>query len=194
MTQPLVVQNGNSETLAPTLTILDVGHGSCCILSNGDNTILIDTGPGVAVLEYLSREGIQKIDTVVLSHADADHISGLIALLNSGLFEVREIISNSDALKKSEKWRNLAWSIDYKKRTGDLKQVDRLCEGDVIATNIEGVRLTVLAPRLAIVLTGPGAQDPEGRLISSNSASGVLLIEVAMICMLTSSYFHTMVA
>jgi beta-lactamase superfamily II metal-dependent hydrolase len=161
-----------------TLTILDVGHGSCCILTDGSSTILIDTGPGAAILEYLSSEGIRRIDSVILSHADADHISGLIALLNSGEFQVDEIISNADALKNSEKWSNLAWSIDYKRRSGQLREVERLCEGDLITTNIENVRLTVLAPRLGLVLTGPGATDPKGRLISSNSVSGVLLLEV----------------
>ena len=160
-----------------TLTVLDVGHGSCAVLAGDHDTILFDTGPGVAVLEYLRREGIRKIDSVVISHADADHISGLVAMLLTGEFVVEEIVANADALKRSDKWSNLAWTIDYLKRNGGLRAVERLCEGDVITTGIEAVKLTVLAPRLGLVLTGPGAKDPSGRLITSNSASAVILVE-----------------
>jgi beta-lactamase superfamily II metal-dependent hydrolase len=162
-----------------SMTILDVGHGNCCIISSADseNIVLVDTGPGVGVLEYLLREGIDRVNSVVLSHADADHISGLIALLNTGTFQIDEVIANSDALKRSEKWSDLAWTLDRLKRDGKLRSVDRLQEGDTVITKIDGVKINVLAPRLGLVLTGPGSRDPKGRLITSNSASAVLLVE-----------------
>jgi beta-lactamase superfamily II metal-dependent hydrolase len=173
-------QRSNSSTVSvASMTILDVGHGNCCVISSMDseNVVVIDTGPGVGVLEYLLREGIGRVNSVVLSHADADHISGLISLLNSGVFQIDEVIANSDALKRSEKWSDLAWTLDRLKRAGALRSVDGLQEGDVVATQIVGVRIHALAPRVGLVLTGPGARDPKGRLISSNSASAVLLVE-----------------
>ena len=173
-------QPSNSNTApAASMTVLDVGHGNCCIISsiNGEHVIVVDTGPGVGVLEYLLQEGIDRVNSVVLSHADADHISGLISLLNTGTFQIDEVIANSDALKRSEKWSDLAWTLDRLKRAGALSSVDGLQEGDVVATQIDGVKIRVLAPRIGLVLTGPGARDPKGRLISSNSTSAVLLIE-----------------
>jgi competence protein ComEC len=159
------------------MTILDVGHGNCCVIANNDRVIVVDTGPGVAVLEYLSQQGIERVDSVVLSHADADHISGLVALLSTDEFKIDEIITNADALKRSDKWSNLAWTIDRLERAGTLRSVERLREGDVVTTTIDSLQITVLAPRLGLVLTGPGARDPNGRLISSNSASAVLLVQ-----------------
>lgn len=174
------VRNTSSVSVAAaSLTILDVGHGNCCVIAsiNSENVILVDTGPGVGVLEYLLQAGITRVNSVVLSHADADHISGLIALLNAGIFQIDEVIANSDALKRSERWSNLAWTLDYLKRAGKLRSVDGLQEGDVVGTHIDDVSIHVLAPRVGLVLTGPGAHDPKGRLISSNSVSSVLLVE-----------------
>src|SRR5690349_16932675 len=94
---------GSGERTVASMTILDVGHGNCCVIAGGndDKIIIIDTGPGVGMLEYLLQEGISRVNSVVLSHADADHISGLISLLNTGTFQVDTVIANADALKRS---------------------------------------------------------------------------------------------
>jgi beta-lactamase superfamily II metal-dependent hydrolase len=170
---------GSGEGTVASMTILDVGHGNCCVIAgeNNDKIIIIDTGPGVGMLEYLLQEGISRVNSVVLSHADADHISGLISLLNTGTFQVDAVIANADALKRSGKWPDLAWTLDRLKHSGNLKAVDNLQEGDVVDAQIDEVNIRVLAPRVGLVLTGPGARDQQGRLISSNSISAVLLVE-----------------
>jgi competence protein ComEC len=158
------------------VTILDVGHGNCCIITDGTTTILIDAGPGSAVLEYLRQEGINCVDSIILSHADSDHIKGANALLGERQFDVREIIANSDAVKDSAEWSNLAWDIDMRRRNGMLRSEAQLREGDILATQVSGAELTVLAPRAALALTGPGSRDPSGRLITTNSISAVILV------------------
>ena len=67
----------------PYLAILDVGHGNCAVLTDSKGIVVIDTGPGSALLEYLSEKNIKTIDVVLISHADQDHIGGLIQLLFS---------------------------------------------------------------------------------------------------------------
>jgi len=85
------------------LTILQAGHGDC-ILIQGDfcgqyRNILVDGGPNKAY-QYKRREGAlkkalqtikasgQKIDLLVLSHVDDDHIAGLLSgFKNGGLLE-----------------------------------------------------------------------------------------------------------
>ena len=162
----------------PSLTILDVGHGSSCVITDGTVTVVVDTGPGVGLLEYLLDEGIRRVDSVVLSHADADHIRGLIALLGAAEFEVHQIVANSDALKASTMWSNLAWDIDNLKRRGILESEHQIVEGDDLPTQVPGCHISALAPRVGIVMTGPGAKDLQGRVITSNSASAVLLVQV----------------
>ncbi|MGH7930926.1 MAG: ComEC/Rec2 family competence protein [Candidatus Binatia bacterium] len=164
---------------APSLTILDVGHGSCTILTNGARTTLIDTGPGAAVLEYLLQEEISVIDVIVLSHADEDHIRGLIALLGTEEFGVRRIQLNSDAAKTSEAWQNLAYEVDELRRVGLVTLEVQLREGDMIDSGIAGLELRVLAPRDRLIMRGPGSRDRDGRRITSNSISAVILVRYA---------------
>ena len=45
-------------------------------------TILIDGGPGSKVMEGLSAAGVSRVDAVFLTHPDADHLSGLLPVLN----------------------------------------------------------------------------------------------------------------
>jgi len=70
-----------------TLTFLDVGHGSCCLIEMpGGKTILIDGGAissphfdiGQSVIApFLLQKNIQKINDIAITHADGDHYNGL---------------------------------------------------------------------------------------------------------------------
>jgi beta-lactamase superfamily II metal-dependent hydrolase len=64
----------------PSLTILDVGHGSCAILAEATRIVVFDAGPKTGLLEFLLQHQIDTIDLVMISHADRDHIEGLIAI------------------------------------------------------------------------------------------------------------------
>jgi competence protein ComEC len=72
------------------LTLLDVGQGLGAAVETRDHLLIFDTGArfgnqfdiGSAVIEpYLRHRGIQRIDTLVVSHGDNDHIGGARALL-----------------------------------------------------------------------------------------------------------------
>ncbi|AVK86114.1 competence protein [Lysinibacillus sp. B2A1] len=66
---------------------LDVGQGdSIFIESANDKTMLVDggvKGAGQQVVSYLKELGVNKLDIVVATHPDADHIGGLIPVLQS---------------------------------------------------------------------------------------------------------------
>jgi len=70
-------------------TLLDVGQGLAAVVRTQCHVLLYDTGPrfpsgfntGTAViLPYLRHQGIQHIDTLVISHADRDHAGGFAGL------------------------------------------------------------------------------------------------------------------
>lgn len=73
----------------PRLAVLDVGRGSCAVLERPDGRVLVfDCGsldhpdPGASVASpYLWRRGIARIDTLVLSHPDQDHVNGARTLI-----------------------------------------------------------------------------------------------------------------
>jgi len=67
-------------------TALAINNGDSFLLENEGKRILVDTGlRSLNCLNELNLKGIQKIDIVVITHYDSDHMGGLIELLNSNI-------------------------------------------------------------------------------------------------------------
>lgn len=73
------------------ITLFDVGQGDAALVATPRNRhFLIDTGrwqPGYnsakyIILPHLKAKGIDKLDAVFLSHPHADHIGGIVELIN----------------------------------------------------------------------------------------------------------------
>ncbi|HOA86846.1 MAG: ComEC/Rec2 family competence protein [Microbacteriaceae bacterium] len=64
------------------IAFCDVGQGDAIVVRSAGRTMLIDTGPEPEPLvRCLSRLGIARIDQLVLTHFDLDHIGGVSAVL-----------------------------------------------------------------------------------------------------------------
>jgi competence protein ComEC len=81
-------------------TVLDTGQGLAIVVQTNQHTMLFDTGAKyrgggdmaqVAVLPFLRRKGLHKIDKMVVSHGDIDHAGGLQSVTAN--MSVREILS-----------------------------------------------------------------------------------------------------
>lgn len=60
----------------------DVGQGDAVLLRSGSEVALIDTGPDPAAMSRcLDLLGIDRIDLLVLTHWDADHVAGVDAVV-----------------------------------------------------------------------------------------------------------------
>lgn len=74
--------------------VLDVGQGDALLLSTTEqHHILVDGGPGQTVLQELGEVlpmGFTEIDLLILSHPHADHMEGLIPVLQR--FEVKAVL------------------------------------------------------------------------------------------------------
>lgn len=66
-----------------SIYMLDVGQGDSMLLRNNGVDMLIDTGKGDEVLEAISSASINIdiIDLLIISHPDADHAQGAIAVM-----------------------------------------------------------------------------------------------------------------
>lgn len=76
---------GSSKSMQ--VHFIDVGQGDSILIQspNGKN-MLIDGGKkyeGAKVVSFLKSKGVSKLDFVVATHPDADHIGGLISVINS---------------------------------------------------------------------------------------------------------------
>ncbi len=70
------------ETLSDELEVhfIDVGQGDATLIKCGEHAMLIDAGDntkGTTVQFYLKNHGVTKLDYVIGTHLDADHIGGL---------------------------------------------------------------------------------------------------------------------
>lgn len=66
------------------VVFLDVGQGDAILLQSGTKQVLIDGGPGSAVISELSRElpwFDRTIDILILTHPQRDHVEGLLHVL-----------------------------------------------------------------------------------------------------------------
>lgn len=161
-----------------SLSILDVGHGNAAVVAVDGWTAVIDAGPGNALLLFLADRCISRVDLVLISHADEDHIGGLIALLGSGTVSVGRVRLNSDSKKGSQIWADLAAALDYDQRVGRIDFRPSLTPSDTGQLDNGDIHLEVIAPTNYLAMRGPGAVDRAGRQITSNSVSSVIRLSV----------------
>src|SRR5260370_10339617 len=157
----------------PTVSILDVGHGNCAVLID-DKVVVIDAGPGTTLLDFLEKEGIKEIEAVLISHADEDHIKGLISMFEPRTVVVRLVRINSDAIKNSPTWNDLTYLLDEANKTGAVRFEVGLTTNQTGDFDTAAVRIEVLAPTPGLAAKGPGSHDHKGRRLTSNSMSAVV--------------------
>jgi competence protein ComEC len=72
------------------MTVLDVGQGLAVVVQTRRHALLYDTGPRYhdeadagarIVAPYLRAMGIRRLDTMIVTHQDADHSGGALSLL-----------------------------------------------------------------------------------------------------------------
>ena len=95
--------NSNFEVV-----MFEVGEADCHLIKYpyNKNTILIDTGKNEykiknEVIPYFKSIGIKKIDYLIITHGDEDHIGGSITLINN--FQVKNVILNKGTFTDIEK-------------------------------------------------------------------------------------------
>lgn len=169
------------------LSILDVGHGNSAVLADGERIVVIDTGLGSGLLSFLKQQEIDKIDVILLSHADADHIGGLVAVLATGEFHIGEIRVNPDASKGSQLWDDLMYELHLMNRQNEVSFITNLTTTDSGAFDSINTKLEIVAPNSYLAGKGVGSHDRNGKKIESNSLSVVIRViikddPVALFC------------
>lgn len=123
------------------ITMLNVGQGDCFLIQNPEGgTYLIDGGSSSVqsvgqyrIEPYLKMEGIQTLDYVWITHGDADHMNGILELLQREHIGIK--IKNL-ILPPEEYWNeNIYELIDVTKKDGTnvhtMRKGQQLQEGDL---------------------------------------------------------------
>ena len=161
-------------TLARRAWILDVGHGNSTVVEEPGYVSVIDGGQGPTLLRFLSDRGINRVDTIIVSHADADHFGGVSLLLSDRDFEVGRVFVNPDA-RRTALWEDFrAVMTDAKARGAEFfLELNSVHPGQLTSG---GSRLEVLAPSQELAVGTADGLTRDGRRLTPNSMSAVVRV------------------
>lgn len=86
-----------SFSAALRIDMLAVGDGSCFVIRSADSTVVFDAGSSTdlnvarrSLIPAMRRLGVRHIDAIVVSHADFDHYSAVVDLVEE--FDIKRLI------------------------------------------------------------------------------------------------------
>lgn len=160
------------------ITILDVGHGNCAVVRDDEHLLVIDAPLRDTELKALLLErDVREIDAVLISHADADHIGGVLTLLTDPDIAVRHLYLNSESQRGSKIWEDLRYAVaDAQRRQDGLRVHIELTTANTDNFDLPSLTLEVIAPTPQLAMAGAGGNSPAGRPLSANSMSAVIRI------------------
>lgn len=109
------VEGSNSEVNNFKISILNIGKADCILIEIKDKVMMIDTGKSKnssKVNKVLNSKEIKKIDYLILSHLDKDHIGGVPNILDN--YEVGQVIQ-ADYSKDNDEYRAYINSLEKHK-------------------------------------------------------------------------------
>lgn len=75
---------GAPPTGGTRVSFLDVGQGDATLFQSRGRSLLVDTGSsGAGVTDRLREEGVERLDTLLVTHAQADHLGAAAEVLRA---------------------------------------------------------------------------------------------------------------
>lgn len=132
---------GSSSELR--LAVLDVGMGTSVVVQTRHHSLVYDFGPGNkhgyslgkwALVPFLNYQGIKRLDRVIISHADSDHLGGFYGIRSdlehgpvySGTpAEVRKRLPQLDQLQNCHLQQRWTWDgVNFEFLSAGVKPSD----------------------------------------------------------------------
>ena len=151
----------------PYLTMIDVGQGDAILITYpfNKNNILIDVGGSAssfnnAISPYLKSIGIRRIDHLIISHGDADHIIGAYDLIKN--FNVKNIYINSYSNSQFEE--KLLTEFDVKIISEETKIDENIIIYNFPTNNENDDSLLTYFKDFKVLLMGDASKNIESKL------------------------------
>lgn len=158
---------------------IDVGQGDSTLITCGEHAMLIDAGDdskGTAIQNYLQKRKITKLDYLILTHPDADHIGGAPVIVTK--FDIDKVFM-SNYEKDNKTYRKLIQALDDKRmqyvtpETGSHYSLGR-ASFTVLAPNDEydnpndaSIALLVKNGSTKFLFTGDAGQEAEEDILDT---------------------------
>ncbi|MEZ0064318.1 beta-lactamase superfamily II metal-dependent hydrolase [Streptacidiphilus sp. MAP12-20] len=160
------------------ITILDVGHGNSALIHDGPLCAVVDAAPPVTLKEELERRGITRIEHLVLSHSDEDHVGGSPTLLLDDAHTVGTVWLNPDWGKDTVIWRRVLAAVKTRKRHGGLDRQQMITTESGAELRCGRAHLEVVHPDVTMVGGGDAVRPDEHGPLDSNSMSVVIRVHL----------------
>lgn len=183
-----------AETEVSALFI-NVGKADAALYLLGDQRFLIDTGTKDSydqLERVLEAYGVQRLDGVLITHTDKDHVGGLKKLLKSGIavdalyagtLHSEKSLEDHPVYEAAEKYDvPLTWLS-----AGDVIDLGNGCTFQVLGPlsqddedeNNNSLVLRLLTPQGDMLLTGDMELEEENELIEAGLISQAAVLKVA---------------
>lgn len=120
----------------------EAGKADAFLVTTENYTVLIDCGVkgfGKTILAYLEEQGIEKIDYLIVTHFDQDHVGGAAKVINN--IEVGTVLQ-SNCPKDSEEYEKYVRALNN-------AGLEAVTVSETYAFTVDGVTFTVDPPHSA---------------------------------------------
>lgn len=174
------------------ICVLDVGQGDAILVQQGAHAVLVDAGPGDAVVDALSRCHVMHLDAVIVTHLHADHYEGVGALkgrVGCDRVYVAEGVGENIPADMRQAWVELTCKDPEEVSWGDLLRVgdfalrvvwpEHSVVGDENADSLEILATYDVGGRcLSALLTGDAEQDETRTVVCHGTVGDIDVLKV----------------
>ena len=170
------------ENVGFIFTVLDVGQGQCLLARVNDQTVMIDCGGsqgeavGDTAASYLDSLGEQRVDLLILTHYDTDHVCGVSELLKRVHVEqilMPDYLPDSSARQEIERMAAASGTQISLVRTNMIARAGSCCIS-IFADNIDesvdngGLAVLLENNQTEILITGDMDAAGEQKLLRNH--------------------------
>ncbi|MCM1175476.1 MAG: MBL fold metallo-hydrolase [Blautia sp.] len=175
-----IAQAAPNEPEEMKVHFIDVGQGDSTLITCGGHSMLIDAGDdskGTTIQNYLQKQKVEKLDYLVLTHPDADHIGGAPVIITK--FDIDKVfVSNYE--KDNKTYQKLIQALDNKRLKYSTPEVGTQYllgtatvtvlapDGEYDNPNDSSIALLIQNGDNTFLFTGDAGEDAENDILKNN--------------------------
>ncbi|MDE6999868.1 MAG: MBL fold metallo-hydrolase [Lachnospiraceae bacterium] len=171
---------GNTKAAKMEVHFIDVGQGDSTLITCDGHAMLIDAGDyskGTAIQNYLQKQKVKKLDYLILTHPDSDHIGGAPVIITK--FEIDKVFM-SNYEKDNKTYLKLIQALDNKRlkyttpkvgtqyTLGTAKITILAPNGEYDNPNDASVALMIQNGETRFLFTGDAGEDAERDMLETD--------------------------